>query len=1337
MRGEAAAMSWFQIRSSLLMLALVCGTAIGAARGEDRSKVAPAHLFDRDNLLAWCVVPFDGKHRGPEARAAMLERLGFRHFAYDWRAEHVPSFDAEMDALAKHKIKLDAFWTPGELNKDSILILDLLKRRGVRAELWVMLGVGDEIAVTPVECARRVEAAANKLRPLAEKAGEIGCSLALYNHGGWFGEPENQVAIIDNLRGKSITNVGMVYNLHHAQTQVGRLAATLKLAMPYLRAINLNGVDREGEPGARKILPIGQGRMDLETLRVIRDSGYGGPIGILGHTDDDAEERLQDNLDGLDWLVPQLDGKTPGPRPVPKTRFAPLAEEKTTLQPTADGDPAAVVALLAEARSSGDVARGASLFGSSKLACLGCHKVAGQGGIIGPDLSSVGVCVPPEEMVASVLWPHLKVKEGFEAVALTLLDGTEVKGYERTESPTEWAVLDPATSAITRVARDRVEARQVVGSLMPDGLVSSLSPAERRDLIRFLLELGRPRSEAAEILHRASIAATVAPFPPHDRRPIRPDLRPAWDLPVNRDRDYDFYAKQADFFALERDPKKRPALLAAFPDLDGGGYGHWGNQSEPTWVSDFWNKVDLGSVISGVFRGAGVTIAKAVCVRLGEKGEMAVCFNPETLNYEAAWTGGFVRFGSARHGFLDGLLLQGVPTDQPRPMVHEGATTYRGFYRQGSRVVFAYRVGDREILDAPTVEDGRFVRVVGPVESHPMRSITQGGGPKRWPEAIETRGKLGPEENTAYAIDSIEPPFDNPANSPLFFGGLDFRSDGSALLCTMQGEVWQVTGLDARLEHVRWRRVASGLHQALGLVVDRDDENAVYVLGRDQITRLRDLDGDGEADFHECVSNAYKTSTAGHDFIAGLERDAQGNFVTASGLEGVIRIAPDGRTVSTLATGFRNPDGLGMAPDGSILVPTSEGEWVPASSLSLIRPGGHFGYRGPIAGQAPDLPLVHFPRGMDNSSGAPVFVADPRMGALNGHWVHLSFGAGTAALVLRDRGEGIPQGAWTPLPGEFASGAHRGRVNPVDGLLYVAGMNGWGSYTALDGSFQRVRPTGQPARLPVDYQVHDDGVRITFSEGVDPSFALDPANHLAQAWNYRYGSGYGSPEYSPNHPKVVGHDLWPIRSVRVLEDGRSLFVEIPDLQPVSVLQLHLRVDSGPSVDLFATVHRLGAPFLPTSPVKAVAPHPIVADLAALANPPLPNPWAKGIKGARTIAVEAGKNLSFLPRTLTARPGEAIRLEFSNPDVVPHNWALIRPGTLSLIGELANKIIAQPDAGSRGYIPATEAILAYTSLTEPGTKSAISFNAPALPGRYPFLCTFPGHWMVMNGELIVE
>ena len=68
---------------------------------------------------------------------------------------------------------------------------------------------------------------------------------------------------------------------------------------------------------------------------------------------------------------------------------------------------------------------------------------------------------------------------------------------------------------------------------------------------------------------------------------------------------------------------------------------------------------------------------------------------------------------------------------------------------------------------------------------------------------------------------------------------------------------------------------------------------------------------------------------------------------------------------------------------------------------------------------------------------------------------------------------------------------------------------------------------------------------------------------------------------------------------------------------------------------------------------------------------------------------------------------------------------------------ANRLIADPEAVARQYIPATKRVLAYTDIVAPGERQTISLTVPATPGRYPFLCTFPGHWMVMNGELVVR
>src|SRR5688572_33054593 len=115
--------------------------ALAAVAPSAGAQTAP-DLFARENLMAWCIVPFDAKKRGPEERAAMLEKLGFKHFAYDYRAEHIPQFDTEIAACKKHGVGFDAWWFPTSMNDEARLILDVLKRNNVKAQLWVTGGGG-------------------------------------------------------------------------------------------------------------------------------------------------------------------------------------------------------------------------------------------------------------------------------------------------------------------------------------------------------------------------------------------------------------------------------------------------------------------------------------------------------------------------------------------------------------------------------------------------------------------------------------------------------------------------------------------------------------------------------------------------------------------------------------------------------------------------------------------------------------------------------------------------------------------------------------------------------------------------------------------------------------------------------------------------------------------------------------------------------------------------------------------------------------------------------------------------------------------------------------------
>lgn len=1490
-----------------VLVAMVAGGGMMAWSQEPNS--SKPKILEKSNLVAWCIVPFDASKRSPEQRAKMLQVLGIDRCAYDWRDEHVASFEEEILQYKRHGIEMFAFWGGHPR------AFELFEKYEIKPQIWrIMADPGGETQ------ALRVERAAEAMRELAEQTKRQGLPLGLYNHGGWSGEPGNMVAVCKRLRVMGFEHVGIVYNFHHGHDHIEKWAQHFSQMQPYLLCLNINGMNPGAQP---KILGLGQGEHESAMMRVVVESGYDGPIGILDHrTELDAKESLEENLEGVKWLRKELgEPGSGGPRPraakSPRVedssqrlfpgkeayRRPPLTVEvRATIQradqyrilvasdtkqsaehweiftmprsghltaylpghqpdhvrsdvSVTDGKPhelamiyeadrvrllvdGEVVAdqkveriqgtsvpgglgigrlvegyfaggvqidwvriskgvreivltgqktiaadqetielwkfdrkeddvsyseqqkppqpipydrVLAEqvaqaALVEGDPIQGAKVFAATKTACLSCHTIGAHGGKVGPELTMIGTKRNAAHLAESLLWPTREIEPEFMIWRVLTIEGRVVTGFEVRSNEEGIVLRDPATGKEQFIPADDVEDKQPSQSAMPEELAAVLSPQERIDVVRFLSDLGK--SEEGVPVEIDMVLAHAHPHGatdfPYDHAPLQPEQWPNHNHPVNQHRLYDFYTKQAEHF---RQSHHRPVLLSGYPGLDGGEPGHWGYQVEEDWADDRWNDTDLGTLQAGILHLKDRSIARAICVRLGENQELAVGFNPETLTYEAAWTGGFVKFSKVRHGFLSGLRIDGqlVPLPQQSPLDDEAE--YRGFHRIGNRVVFAYLIGKTEIWDAPWVEDGKLVREVAPAEKHSLYGKLKTATPQ-WPEQIVT--EILPGDGKPYAVDTIQLPLENPWRALMFCGGHDFLPDGSALVCTMSGDVWHVTGLDSPPEEpgrAVWRRFASGLHHPLGLVVAED---GIFVQCRDQLTRLHDISGNGEADFYECFNNSFKTSTAGHDFICGLQRDQEGNFYTASGNQGLVRISADGRRADVVATGFRNPDGLGIMPDGTLTVPCSEGEWTPASMICGVTPEmlqsaeqgqpPHFGYGGPRDGQVPELPLVYIPRGLDNSSGGQVYVESDRWGPLSGQMIHLSFGMGTHFLLLQNEVEGQRQGAIIPLPGDFRSGVHRGRFNPADGQLYVSGMDGWVSFTPDDGCFQRVRYTGDQVQLPSAFHLHENGVRVTFTQPIEPSITTDLASHFAQCWNYRYGAGYGSPEYSTNHRGVRGHDPLRITSAHVLEDGHTLFLEIPEIQPVSQLHLRLHVDSGDGVDMFLTVNRLDQPFKQFpgyQPVeKVVAAHPLEVDVAIGAKQ-IPNPWRKPIEGAREIRLEAGKNLTFATQQIEVSAGEPIQLTFANPDVVPHNWALVAPDALRTVGQLANRMISDPESAAKHYVPDSGDVLAYTDVVSPGEEFSVYFVAPEQPGRYPYLCTFPGHWMVMNGTMVVE
>ena len=419
-------------------------------------------------------------------------------------------------------------------------------------------------------------------------------------------------------------------------------------------------------------------------------------------------------------------------------------------------------------------------------------------------------------------------------------------------------------------------------------------------------------------------------------------------------------------------------------------------------------------------------------------------------------------------------------------------------------------------------------------------------------------------------------------------------------------------------------RRPSGWKRPVGLRIVNEK---VYVLGRDQITRLHDLNNDGEVDFYENFNNDVTISSHYHEFCLNLDSDPDGNFYfTKGGNLGpwkhahhgcLLRVSPDGSRLDVVATGLRAPNGMGVGPNGELTTADNEGNWVPSSRVDLVKPGAFLGHihtaRGPrLAVQETnvihyvdakevakfhinsdsfktlsktisvdyDKPILWLPHtyDQDNSSGGQVWVTSDRWGAFQGDLLHLSYGACALHKVSQQFVDGQVQGAAIKFPLKFESGIMRGRFNARDGQLYLCGLVVWQSKGPKTGAFQRVRYTGQPVRMPDKLTVRPNGLEITFTTALDASMAQDPQSYSIEQWNYRWSSNYGSKDFKPSAPEQMGRDTIDIKSAKLSGDKRTIFLETAPIQPVmqSLIKLNLKtVDGAPlKYEIYHTVNKV-------------------------------------------------------------------------------------------------------------------------------------------------------------------
>jgi azurin len=112
-------------------------------------------------------------------------------------------------------------------------------------------------------------------------------------------------------------------------------------------------------------------------------------------------------------------------------------------------------------------------------------------------------------------------------------------------------------------------------------------------------------------------------------------------------------------------------------------------------------------------------------------------------------------------------------------------------------------------------------------------------------------------------------------------------------------------------------------------------------------------------------------------------------------------------------------------------------------------------------------------------------------------------------------------------------------------------------------------------------------------------------------------------------------------------------------------------------------------------------------------------------------------MQYAQKELRAKAGERLSVTFENNDVMQHNWVLVKADASQRVGLLSNEMLSKPDALFRHFVPTSPDVLCYTRVVDPKKSTTVNFTAPTQPGRYPYICTFPGHWAIMHGVLIVE
>ncbi len=600
------------------------------------------------------------------------------------------------------------------------------------------------------------------------------------------------------------------------------------------------------------------------------------------------------------------------------------------------------------------------------------------------------------------------------------------------------------------------------------------------------------------------------------------------------------------------------------------------------------------------------------------------------------------------------------------------------------------------------------------------------------------------------------------------------------LVTTRRGEVWWIDGAYDADPHPKFTLFASGLHEPLGIIAA--PKGGFYVAQRQEVTRLVDTDNDGRADVFETVAKI-PISGSYHEYAFGPILAPNGNLrVTLNVAFGgstqspapwrgwMVEITPDGQFIP-IASGLRSPNGFMLTSSGDWFYSENQGEWVGSGRVTQIETGDFMGHPAGLAWSRmagstvklrpedildfeqpmPDvakklpglkLPAVWFPHTILGISNAGLVedTTQGKFGPFAGQFFMADQGQSKVMRMSLEKVKGVWQGAAYAFREGFSCGIIRVAYGEDGSLFAGETERGWGSVGPKKDGLERVNWTGQVPFEIKEIKAQPDGFLLTFTKPVDRDSASNPASYSVAGFTYLYHKAYGS--------APINRIGCPVRKVDVAPDGLSARIALICLREGYVHEIKaagLRAAGQPDEALlhataYYTLNKIpdGPRIIPLDPKEAelcVAPVPAVAGAITKKHPAkVPGDWPDP-EGDKQILLSTQPGLKFDTTTLTVKAGQRVRLVFRNADDMLHNFVLCAPGKGQDVGAAA--LALGLDGAARNYVPDSADVLYHTALTSPGDADTIFFTAPETPGDYDYICSFPGHSMLMKGIMKVE